>query len=334
MNNSQLMESTEEKDLGVLVNKSLKVGTQCAAAANKGNRTLGMIKRNFTFRSREVILRLYKSLVRPHLDYAMQTWSPYLEKDKKVLEKVQARATKLIANIQHLPYEERLLEIPAVNQIDSDYRNQITSPVKTHFTIVDPKKTYRLCNRLDVVIDARDGKGRPVLSGDDYFRARISNPRLKASASSDGYVKYIGRGKYQVSFVLRWPGEVFVDVTLVHPAEAVQILRKIRDDFPSRCGYNGKFVRVVGEKTITKFTLCNVFPPDPNKTTCDFSNRRLNSPWFCTLPADMQCADFAWTCTNSKWAESRLLPLVTENVAWLFSSLYVYSMHSWVSFVF
>ncbi|XP_072179302.1 NXPE family member 3-like [Diadema setosum] len=35
----------------------------------------------------------------------------------------------------------------------------------------------------------------------------------------------------------------------------------------------------------------------------------------------MQCADFAWTCTNSGWAESRLLPIVTASVTWLFSSV-------------
>ena len=107
LGNSQLKESTEEKDLGVLVHKSLKVASQCAAAANKGNRTLGMIKRNFTFRSKEVILKLYKSLVRLHLDYVIQAWCPYLDKDKQKLEKVRARATKLIPSIQHLPYEER-----------------------------------------------------------------------------------------------------------------------------------------------------------------------------------------------------------------------------------
>ena len=41
-------------------------------------------------------------------DYAMQAWSPYMEKDKKIIEKVQARATKLIPNLKNLPYEDRL----------------------------------------------------------------------------------------------------------------------------------------------------------------------------------------------------------------------------------
>ena len=67
-----------------------------------------MIKRNFAFRSREVVIKFYKSLVRPHLDYAMQAWSPHMETDKKIIEKVQARATKLIPNLKDLPYEDRL----------------------------------------------------------------------------------------------------------------------------------------------------------------------------------------------------------------------------------
>ncbi len=70
--------------------------------------TLGMIKRNFTYRSKEVVLKLYKSLVRPHLDYAMQVWSPHMEKDKALIEKVQARATKLIPSLKNNTYQERL----------------------------------------------------------------------------------------------------------------------------------------------------------------------------------------------------------------------------------
>ncbi|XP_041483858.1 uncharacterized protein LOC121430607 [Lytechinus variegatus] len=111
LNGSALKETVEEKDLGILVNKSLKVASQCAAAAKRGNMVLGMIKRNFTYKNRQVIMKLYKSLVRPHLDYAMQTWNPYLAKDKKILEKVQARATKMIPDIHDLPYEDRLARL-------------------------------------------------------------------------------------------------------------------------------------------------------------------------------------------------------------------------------
>ena len=69
---------------------------------------LGFIARTFEYRSKDIILPLYKSLVRPHLEYAVQCWSPHYVKDITVLERVQRRATKLIPAIRNLPYSTRL----------------------------------------------------------------------------------------------------------------------------------------------------------------------------------------------------------------------------------
>lgn len=101
----------EEKDLGIIITKDLKVSKQCNEAARKAMNVLRLIKRHF-FRPDIATFRiLYNSFIRPHLEYSIQAWSPYLRKDINVLEKVQRRATKLVNGLKHVPYEERLKRI-------------------------------------------------------------------------------------------------------------------------------------------------------------------------------------------------------------------------------
>ena len=75
---------------------------------DSANKVLGMIRRTVVSRDKNTILNLYKALVRPHLEYCVQVWSPYIQKDKDVLEKVQRRATRMIRGYRTLKYEERL----------------------------------------------------------------------------------------------------------------------------------------------------------------------------------------------------------------------------------
>ena len=56
---------------------------------------LSIIKRSIGTNSQEVFSHLYKSLVRPILEYAAPVWSPYLIEDIVALEKVQRRASRL-----------------------------------------------------------------------------------------------------------------------------------------------------------------------------------------------------------------------------------------------
>ena len=111
MNGATLEKVTEEKDLGIYIDHTLKSSRQCSAAAAKANRTLGIIRRTFQSRTKSIILKLYTSLVRPHLEYAVQAWSPHLQKDIDILEKVQRRATKLVEGMQNLEYCDRLRKL-------------------------------------------------------------------------------------------------------------------------------------------------------------------------------------------------------------------------------
>jgi hypothetical protein len=77
---SRLKSSEQEKDLGVLVDKSLKFSEQCNVVASRANSQLGMIKRTIVSRDKGIITKLYKALVRPKLEYCVQAWRPFFKK--------------------------------------------------------------------------------------------------------------------------------------------------------------------------------------------------------------------------------------------------------------
>jgi len=98
----------EQRDLGVYVHRSLKVATQMDRAVKKAYGVLAFISRGIEFKSCEVMLQLYKTLVRPHLEYCAQFWSPHFRKDVEALERVQRRLTRMLPGMESRSYEERL----------------------------------------------------------------------------------------------------------------------------------------------------------------------------------------------------------------------------------
>ena len=66
-----MQESELVRDLGVLVSKDFKMSRQCIEANKKANRMLGYIKKSITSKSKEIVLPLYRGLVRPHLEYML-----------------------------------------------------------------------------------------------------------------------------------------------------------------------------------------------------------------------------------------------------------------------
>ena len=97
---------TQEKDLGVVIDTGGKQEAQCQVTISKANWVLGCIRRGIIYKSKQVVLTLYRNLVRPHQECCVQFWLPQLRKDIDATE----RATRLIPGLARLSYEEQLKE--------------------------------------------------------------------------------------------------------------------------------------------------------------------------------------------------------------------------------
>ena len=80
----------------------MNVSEQCGIAASKGNKILGLIRRTIMYKEKQLIVPLYKALVRPHLECYIQGWRPYRKKDIDKLERIQRRATNMIPELRDL----------------------------------------------------------------------------------------------------------------------------------------------------------------------------------------------------------------------------------------
>ena len=105
-----------EKDIGVIIDNKLSFEQHISDKINKANSIVGIIRRSFKYLTHGIFTRLFKALVRPHLEYANAVWNPYLKKFIIAIENVQRRATKMLPGLKDLSYPERLrnLKLPTL----------------------------------------------------------------------------------------------------------------------------------------------------------------------------------------------------------------------------
>ena len=109
--------TTVEKDLGLLVENTLQFHSQTSSVVSRGFQTLGIIKRSFLDLNETTLPLLFKTMVRPILEFGNCVWGPLMCGDQDKVERVQRRATKMVASIRHLPYQDRLqrLKLPSLH---------------------------------------------------------------------------------------------------------------------------------------------------------------------------------------------------------------------------
>ena len=138
MNDFELKTTECEKDIGIYMQPSLKPSFHVAESVKKANKALGILLRCLTYRDKHHYIRLYKTYVRCHLEYAVQAWSPWTKQDIDNIEAVQKRAIRNCHGLHGSNYEEKLKEVGLTTLVDRRRRGDLL-------------ETFKILNRYDDV---------------------------------------------------------------------------------------------------------------------------------------------------------------------------------------
>ena len=145
---SKINSVSHEKDIGVTFDAKLNFDKHISNIVGKANQMTGLLKRSFQFLDRDMFLKLYKAIVRPHLEYANVIWHPLFKRQLHSLESVQRRATKILNTIKDLPYADRLryLKLPSIKY--RQIRNDIIQTYKIIHNIdnIDGNSLFQVNN--------------------------------------------------------------------------------------------------------------------------------------------------------------------------------------------
>jgi hypothetical protein len=173
----ELSNVKQEKDLGVIISNNLKTTDQCTAASKKANKMLGFITRNIDHKSPDIMKKLYTAFVRPHLEYAVQFWSPNYIKDQNSLERVQRRATKHIPALRNSTYEERLKRLDMFSLNKRRIRGDLIEVFKilNQFDKINPEKLFEMNNVSVTRGNGMKLKGQRynTIARKSYFSVRV-----------------------------------------------------------------------------------------------------------------------------------------------------------------
>jgi len=200
LSGKKIKETKEEKDLGVIFTDSLKPSTNCDKVCKAARKIVGLIRRNIINKAEEEMLILYKTLVRPTLDYCIPVWRPYQRKDINKLEGIQKRYTKIIKGYKALNYKQRLNKLGLTTLEERHHRADMIQVYKILHDKADtyPKdlltlsdrpgrknclKLYKKRNRLNVckhsfvsrVVDSWNDLPDEIVTSDDVkmFKSRF-----------------------------------------------------------------------------------------------------------------------------------------------------------------
>ena len=140
----KLLPDNSEKDLGVYVDPQLNFEIHINETIKKCRSKSAMILKNITFKTSEILIPLFKAVIRPILEYANVVWSPQKRKHIDKLEKIQRNFTKCIIGLKDLDYEQRLTKLKLPSLEFRRVRGDLIETYKLIHQLYDPKSTNDL----------------------------------------------------------------------------------------------------------------------------------------------------------------------------------------------
>ena len=112
----QLKNRAEERDLHVIIDDKLTFHSHVQHIVSHASSSLGILKQTINSRQASIFIKVYKALVRPHLDFGMCLAGPSYQQDVKLIETIQRQATKCIKSLASTLYEDHLryLKLPTL----------------------------------------------------------------------------------------------------------------------------------------------------------------------------------------------------------------------------
>ncbi|XP_076023509.1 uncharacterized protein LOC143013730 isoform X2 [Genypterus blacodes] len=165
--------------------------------------------------------------------------------------------------------------------------DQTSDPAHSTFTILPELGggQRHVGDHLEALIQVCDFEGHPKNCGGDVLVARLHNPDLHAGVA--GRVVDHLNGSYSAVFPLLWEGMAQVEVTLVHPSEAVTVLRRLNREQPDRISFKSLY----RSGSVSETSTCNICLPPTEKELCNYTDLHTGDPWFCVKPSRLSCDD-------------------------------------------
>ena len=155
--NAMLPQVNSVKYLGIHLSSDLSWSSHISNKCSKTRKLIGLMYRQFHLCNPETALKLYKTFVRPHLEYASIAWDPHLVKDTQSLEQTQKFALRTCFKDWSCSYEELLA--------------RANLP-----TLAERRKRAKLCHLFKIIHGLTDCQSAPIqVKSPTYNTRQVSN---------------------------------------------------------------------------------------------------------------------------------------------------------------